>query len=129
MTDLDGRMPTAAERARAKRLVAQYDYAPTLEDGRDMQLVAGDVVFGVERQGDDGDWWWGYNSKRSGIFPASYVELDEAECDDAEEEAGSGGDEEAAQDANDDESDDSEEPPPPPSPCLLYTSPSPRDRG
>jgi len=64
------KMPTAEQKAHAKRLVALYDYEPTLDD-TDIALQQGKVVYGVELQGD---WWWGYNSKRSGIFPANYVE-------------------------------------------------------
>ena len=67
-------MPTAAQRAQAKRLVALYDYEPTLND-TDIRLTRGEVVFGVELQGE---WWWGYNTKRSGIFPANFVQEDGA---------------------------------------------------
>jgi hypothetical protein len=70
------RKPTAEERASATRLVAQWDYQPTLADDSDIPLTAGEVVHGVEL---NGEWWWGFNRSRSGIFPANFVKEEEAE--------------------------------------------------
>ncbi len=102
MTDVP--FPTAKDIALATPLVALYDFAPSGEGTDEIPLTAGCVVSGIEQRGE---WWWGVNGHRVGLFPANYVgPVEVAEESGAAEGGGGGVDNTGSDSDGDPESDD-----------------------
>ncbi len=59
-------------RSNSKTAIALYDYSST-EHG-DLNFYAGDVIT-ITKDADDNGWCEGYTESASGLFPASYVEV------------------------------------------------------
>ena len=70
---MNGQTSESFEVGSSAPMYAMYDFEPRTED--EMQLLTGDRITIISREGPDQDWWLGKNERtgEEGLFPPTFI--------------------------------------------------------